>query len=68
MSKKYYSKLNKRLNFEDVLLDALPNPIYYKDIKGDFIRCNTRFADLASTSKKKVIGKSAYEFFSKECC
>ncbi|WP_050989838.1 PAS domain-containing sensor histidine kinase [Arcobacter sp. L] len=65
MSKKYYSKLNKRLNFEDVLLDALPNPIYYKDIKGDFIRCNTRFADLASTSKKKVIGKSAYEFFPK---
>lgn len=65
MSKKYYNKLNKRLNFEDVLLDALPNPIYYKDIKGDFIRCNTRFADLASTSKKKVIGKSAYEFFPK---
>ncbi|MDD2895057.1 MAG: PAS domain-containing sensor histidine kinase [Aliarcobacter sp.] len=46
-------------------MDALPNPIYYKDIKGDFIRCNTRFADLASTSKKKVIGKSAYEFFPK---
>lgn len=65
MKKKYYNKLNKKLNFEDVLLDALPNPIYYKDIKGDFIRCNTRFADLASTSKKKVIGKSAYEFFPK---
>lgn len=65
MNRKYYNKLKKKLNFEDVLLDALPNPIYYKDIKRDFIRCNTRFANLASTTKKKVIGKSAYEFFPK---
>lgn len=63
MGKIYYDKSNKRLNFEDVLLDTLPNPIYYKDVKGDFIRCNKHFEILASTSKNKIIGKSAYDFF-----
>jgi len=65
MDKKYYYDLDKRLNFEDVLLDALPNPIYYKDVKGDFIRCNSRFSELTNTCKKEIIGKSAYEFFPK---
>jgi PAS domain S-box-containing protein len=65
MNKKYYHDLDKRLNFEDVLLDALPNPIYYKDVKGDFIRCNSRFSELTNTCKKEIIGKSAYEFFPK---
>lgn len=65
MNKEYYHALEKKLNFEDVLLDALPNPIYYKDIKGDFIRCNTRFSELTNTCKKEIIGKSAYEFFPK---
>lgn len=65
MDKKYYYDLEKKLNFEDVLLDALPNPIYYKDVKGDFIRCNREFAELTNTCKKEIIGKSAYEFFPK---
>lgn len=65
MNKKYYYDLEKKLNFEDVLLDALPNPIYYKDVKGDFIRCNRGFSELTNTCKKEIIGKSAYEFFPK---
>lgn len=65
MNKEYYYDLGKKLNFEDVLLDALPNPIYYKDIKGDFIRCNSGFSELTNTCKKEIIGKSAYEFFPK---
>ena len=65
MNKKYYYDLEKKLNFEDVLLDALPNPIYYKDVKGDFIRCNRGFSELTNTCKKEIIGKSAYDFFPK---
>lgn len=58
------TKISK-LDFDNVLLDALPNPIYYKDIEGKFIRCNECFAKLADTCKKEIIGKSAYEFFPK---
>ncbi len=65
MNKKHYNDLANKFNFEDVLLDTLPNPVYYKDVKGRFIRCNSCFSDLLDTSKQEIIGKSAYEFFPK---
>lgn len=63
MIKEYDNDLVNKLNFEDVLLDSLPNPVYYKDTKGKFIRCNKAFSSLVQTSKDKIIGKSAYDFF-----
>jgi len=65
MNKKHYDNLAKELDFEDVLLDTLPNPVYYKDLEGRFIRCNACFSKLVETSKQDIIGKSAYEFFPK---
>ncbi len=59
------SNLVNKLSFEDVLLDTLPNPVYYKDIEGKFIRSNTSFSKLVNTPKKEIVGKVAYEFFSK---
>lgn len=65
MDKKNHDDIQEKANFANALLDALPNPIYYKDVEGNFIRCNTRFADLAGTCKNKIIGKSAYDLFPK---
>lgn len=65
MKKKHDTALVNKLNFEDVLLDSLPNPVYYKDIEGRFIECNTCFSKLVNTDKKDIIGKLAYEFFPK---
>ncbi len=58
--------LSTELSFEDVLLDSLPNPVYYKDTNGRFIRCNSSFAKLIHKKKQEIIGKLAYSFFSKE--
>ena len=62
---KKYSDLVDSLSFEDVLLDTLPNPVYYKDVEGKFIRSNTSFSKLVNTPKKDIVGKVAYEFFPK---
>lgn len=66
MKTKHDDELISRLNFEDVLLDSLPNPVYYKDVDGKFIRCNSCFASLVKSSKENIIGKLAYEFFPKD--
>lgn len=58
-------KMSKK-QFDDILLDSLPNPVYYKDVKGRFVRCNKCFSDLVKTPKKDIFGKLAYEFFPKE--
>ena len=58
--------LSNRLEFDKVLLDTIPNPIYYKNIDGKFLGCNLSFANLVSSSRDKVIGKTAFDFFTNE--
>ncbi len=56
-------ELSNRLEFDKVLLDTIPNPIYYKNIDGKFLGCNTSFANLVNCTRDEVIGKTAYDFF-----
>ena len=56
-------ELSNRLEFDKVLLDTIPNAIYYKNIDGHFLGCNTAFASLVSSTKDEVIGKTAFDFF-----
>jgi len=65
MDTKIDNDLVNELNFEGVLLNSLPNPVYYKDDQGRFIECNTSFLNLVNKQKEEVIGKLAYKFFPK---
>jgi len=58
--------LSNQIKFNTVLLDTLPNPIYYKNKEGNFLGCNTAFANLVEHERKEVIGKTAYDFFPKK--
>jgi len=58
--------LQNRIKFDKVLLDTLPNPIYYKNKDGKFLGCNKAFSELLNISKKDVIGKRAKDFFPKD--
>ena len=39
------------------------SPIYYKNIEGKFLGCNTAFASLVNSSRNEIIGKTAFDFF-----
>ncbi|QKF80668.1 ABC transporter substrate binding protein [Halarcobacter ebronensis] len=58
--------LQNRIKFDKVLVDTLPNPIYYKNKDGKFLGCNRAFSELLNISKSEVIGKTAKDFFSLE--
>lgn len=58
--------LQNRIKFDKVLLDTLPNPIYYKNKDGKFLGCNKAFSKLLNIPKRDVIGKTAKDFFSHE--
>ncbi|PLY10808.1 MAG: histidine kinase [Arcobacter sp.] len=64
--KKLENYLSNQLKFEKVLLNTIPNAIYYKNRDGKFIACNLAFAKLFNVTKKEVIGKTAFDFFPKE--
>lgn len=64
--KKVEKELLNQIKFEKVLLDTLPNAIYYKNKDGKFIGCNEAFCQLVQMQKNDVIGKTAFDFFPSE--
>jgi len=56
-------ELSNRLEFDKVLLDTIPNPIYYKNIDGKFLGCNTSFATLVNSTESQIIGQTAFDLF-----
>ena len=56
-------ELSNRIEFDKVLLDTIPNAIYYKNIDGKFLVCNTAFGTLVNSTREEIIGKTAFDFF-----
>jgi PAS domain S-box-containing protein len=55
------SAIKQHLHFLQVLIDAIPNPVYYKDIRGRYLGCNTAFEKVIGRSRDEIIGKSVIE-------
>jgi PAS domain S-box-containing protein len=63
---KVETELSNKLEFDKVLLDTIPNPIYYKNIEGKFEGCNLAFANLVNHNRDEIIGRTAFDFFTHE--
>ncbi|NVN93926.1 MAG: PAS domain S-box protein [Bacteroidetes bacterium] len=48
------------------LLDSIPDIIFFKDIEGNYLGCNTPFAEFVGKSKNEIIGKNDYNLFDKD--
>ena len=53
--------LNDQLLFKQTLLDALPNPTFYKDTQGRYLGCNDAFGNLFGISKDAIAGKTSFD-------
>jgi|GEM_PF-980651 len=53
----------EQLHFLRTLLDAIPNPIFYKDTDGVFLGCNQAFADFLGRPQDAIRGKTVHELY-----
>jgi len=58
--------LKNQLEFIKVLLDTIPNPIYFTNVEGEYIGSNMAFAKLYDRTKEEMIGKTIFDFFPRE--
>jgi PAS domain S-box-containing protein len=58
--------LRDQLRFLQILIDTIPNPIFFKDKSGKYLGCNKAFAQRMSPDKVDIIGKSAFDLFPRE--
>lgn len=57
------NQLSKSFRFIKLVLDHLPNHVFWKDCKLEYIGCNKAFADVVGlNSAKDVVGKTDFDF------
>ena len=55
--RKSEKKLKYNLEFINSLLNSIPSPVYFKNIKHKFIACNNEFAKLFELEREDIIGQ-----------
>ncbi len=55
--------LQEHFHLLQTLIDTLPHPIFYKDIQGHYLGCNTAFESLAGLARQEIIGKKSEDIW-----
>lgn len=66
LRRKAENELSSKLHLIEVLLDAIDQPIVYKDIKGKYAGFNRAFKRMVGSDREGILGKSSYDFFDQE--
>ena len=48
------------------VIDAVPNPIFYKDVEGRYLGCNKAFETFYGLRRESIIGKTVFDIWPKE--
>lgn len=65
--KKYYEKkLFEVRNFLDSIINSIPTPVFVKDALHNWILLNDAFCGFIGMKREELLGKSDYDFFSRE--
>jgi diguanylate cyclase (GGDEF)-like protein/PAS domain S-box-containing protein len=54
-------ELRTQLLFTQQLIEAMPNPVFYKDAQGRYLGCNRAFEDWIGVPRTRVIGKTSFD-------
>ncbi len=50
-------------HFLQSLLDAIPSPVFYKDVQGHYLGCNKSYEDISGVSRADLVGKTVDDVF-----
>ncbi|NLD99832.1 MAG: PAS domain S-box protein, partial [Fibrobacter sp.] len=62
-SKRDRETIKQQLNFLQVVLDAIPNPVYFKNRHGFYTGCNKAFEHFLGKEKSEIVGKNVFALF-----
>jgi len=60
--KRVEKDLQNNVYFLETFLDAIPSPVFYRNLEGIYQGCNEMFAHILGFPKERVIGHSMFEF------
>ena len=61
LADKATSELRAQLSFTHQLIEAIPNPVFFKDTRGRYLGCNHAFEEYVGYTREQVIGKTVFD-------
>jgi len=55
--------LDEQLHFLQTLIDAIPVPIYYKNLRCVYLGCNRSFERSVSLRREEIVGKTVFDIY-----
>ena len=59
--KKAEEELSGQVHFLQILIDTIPNPVFYKDTAGLYQGCNRAFEHFVGLAKEDIVGKTVFQ-------
>ncbi|MCL4501330.1 MAG: PAS domain S-box protein [Deltaproteobacteria bacterium] len=59
--RKIEQALLEQVHLFQVLIDAIPTPIFYKDVQGSYLGCNKAFENCLGLAKDQIVGHNIYD-------
>jgi diguanylate cyclase (GGDEF)-like protein/PAS domain S-box-containing protein len=59
-------ELRTQLSFTEQLIEAIPNPVFFKDALGRYLGCNRAFEEYTGRSRDAIIGKTVRDISADE--
>ncbi len=56
----------RQAEFLQLIIDAMPYPVFYKDRQGRYIGCNRAFEDFFGTTREQIAGKTVFDISPRE--
>jgi diguanylate cyclase (GGDEF)-like protein/PAS domain S-box-containing protein len=61
LAQKATRELRTQLSFTQQLIEAIPNPVFFKDANGRYLGCNRAFEAYIGVEREKMIGKTVFD-------
>lgn len=55
--------LRQQRDFTQVILDSIPNPVYYRDSDFRYTGCNTAFEAYLGRTRDEIVGKTTFDIY-----
>ncbi|NUM36738.1 MAG: PAS domain-containing protein [Candidatus Brocadiae bacterium] len=63
---KKQSTIQEQFFFQQTLMNAIPMPVFYKNLNREYLGCNKAFEDFIGLSKESIIGKTVIDIVPKD--
>ncbi len=61
LAQKATRELRTQLSFTQQLIEAIPNPVFFKDARGRYLGCNKAFEEYVDVPRAQLIGKTVFD-------